>query len=326
MADLGANDLRTALLGTRSPREISDFIARHGISRLLLEEPYVVGSRGDYLLQRIFHDASGDDAVARVALRRGEVVGLLVVRYPQWDREHFGYVVGRVEHLQGADEEVLECLVDETVQQLHARGARMCSARLSSDALAALHCLERSRFRLAELTLAPWRNLSTWEPKGYGVTRPTRAEDVEHMCAIARKTFRTDRFHRDVRFDRTAADGVYDKWIRSWHAGPSSNQYSRVLIVEGAVAGFVMFEVVKSPSPDGEAITTLVLGGVDPSKSHRGYGTRLWCDVLDVSAGASRFVSATVSAANPTVVNMYAKLGFRLTSSGEVTMHWWSED
>ena len=113
--------------------------------------------------------------------------------------------------------------------------------------------------------LAPWRDLSTWEPKGFGVTRPTLAEDVDHMCAIARKAFRTDRFHRDLRFDRAAADRVYEKWVRSWHADPSPGRYSRVLLLDGDVAGFFMFELVGPSGEAADSVARIVLNGIEPS-------------------------------------------------------------
>jgi ribosomal protein S18 acetylase RimI-like enzyme len=326
MARPKRSDVTLAPLDSVTPEAVARFVEVHGVARFLTEPPYLSGSRHGYLISRVLADAACDDAVAVAALRGGDLVGVVVLRYPQWDREHFGYVVGRVEHLQGADEAVLGCLVDETVRQLRARGVRMCSARLSNDALAALHHLQRSGFRYVELTLALWRDLSTWEPKAFGVTRPTRADDLDRMCAIARKAFRTDRFHRDGRFDSGAADGVYEKWIRSWHAAPSPSRLSRALSVDHEVAGFLMFEFIDPTGLDRETVASLVLGGVDPSRSGRGHGMTLWCDVLDVAASTARFVTATVAAANPAVINMYAKLGFRLGSSGEVTMHWWSEE
>jgi len=326
VADLTTVDLSIVPLGACDPKDISSFIADSGISRFLLEEPYVGNARGAHLLQRIHDDASGEDALAVAAQRRGRCVGFVVLRFPVWDREHFGFEVGRVEHLQGADQEVLERLVDETIRQLRARGTHMCSARLSSDALAALHCLERSGFRYIELILAPWRDLSTWDPKGFGVTRPTGAEDVDRMCAIARQAFHTDRFHRDRRFDRAAADGVYEKWVRSWHAEPSPSQYSRALVLDDEVAGFFMFELLGPFGEAGETVAQIVLNGIEPSRAGRGAGFEMYCDVLDVASEAARYATTAVAAANPAVINLYAKLGFRLTSGGEVTMHWWSDD
>ena len=70
----------------------------------------------------------------------------------------------------------------------------------------------------------------------------------------------------------------------------------------------------------------IVLNAIEPSKARRGGGFRMYCDALDEANQTARYATTTVAAANPVVINLYAKLGFRLTSSGEATMHWWSED
>jgi ribosomal protein S18 acetylase RimI-like enzyme len=326
MARLPRSEVTLAPLATVPPEAVAQFIEIHGVARYLTERPYLSGSPGGYLVRRILEDADFDDAVALAALREGAVVGLVVIRYPKWDKEHFGFVVGRLEHIQGVDEEVLRLLVDETVNQLRARGVHMCSARLSNDALTALQLLETSGFRYIELTLDPWRDLSTWEPRAVGGSRPTRTGDVDRLCAIARSAFRTDRFHRDPRFGRAAADGVYEKWIRTWHADSSANQHSRVLIHDDEVAGFFMFELFRPFGAAGQTVMRIVLNGVEPSKARTGVGFRMYCEALDEASDAASSATTTVAAANPAVINLYAKLGFRVTSSGEVTMHWWAED
>ena len=88
---------------------------------------------------------------------------------------------------------------DGLVRELDARGAAFCSARLSSDDLPALQALEVAGFRFQEHTLAPWRTLDDWDSKGFAVTRPTEEPDLPRLCDIARRAFRTDRFHRDPR-------------------------------------------------------------------------------------------------------------------------------
>ena len=135
--------LKLAPLESVPPEAVVGFVEEQGVARYLTERPYQSGSRCEYPLSLILADAACDDAAALAALRDEEVTGVIVLRYPDWDREHFGYVVARVEHLQGADEEVSQCLADESVWQLGARAARMCSARLFKDALASSHCFDR---------------------------------------------------------------------------------------------------------------------------------------------------------------------------------------
>lgn len=274
----------------------------------------------------IVRDAARDDAVTLAAFRQGVLAGVAVLRFPRWDEEHFSYVVGRVEHLQGADEAVIARLAWESVRELGVRGARMCSARVSNDALSTTRILEDCGFRYVELMLAPWRDLSAWEPKHFAVTRPARQEDVEGMCSVARRAFRTDRFHRDVRIAREAADGVYERWVRTWCADGSPSHLSLVLPVDGIVAGFffVQFEEFEAHSVRAGNTAAFILNAVDPAWTGRGHGFRMYCDALDIVCRESQYCTVDVAAANPAVLNLWAKLGFRLTSRGDVTMHWWS--
>jgi ribosomal protein S18 acetylase RimI-like enzyme len=303
---------------------LSRFLRAHGADRSLTDHRALSDSPQQDLLGRLLGDAARHDAVAIVALRAQEVAGVVVLRFPRWDAEHFGFVVARVEHLQGSDERVLQYLTDEAVRRVHAHDARLCSARLSNDALPALHCQERAGFRYVELMLAPWRDLTTWQHKGFGVTRPMVTGDLDRVCAVARAAFRTDRFHRDRRFDRAAADGVYEKWVRSWHGKPSPSRFSRVLTVDGDVAGFFMFELTTPAAEPAGTVARIVLNGIEPSVAGRGHGYRMYCDALDAASRVARYATADVAAANPAVVNLYAKLGFHLSGSGEVTMHRWA--
>lgn len=305
-----------------APR-LERFVVSAGISRFLEERPYVQGQRGRYLLARIAGDASGDDALALAALSGTSVVGLAVVRYPRWDREHFGFEVARIEHLQGSAG-ALASLTDSVLDDLGRRDVRLCSCRLSSEALPAIEALETRGFRFREATLTPWLDLSAWRRRRQVTTRPALPDDVEAMCAIARRAFRTDRFHRDDRIAAAAADGLYEKWVRTWHAEPRPERSSRVLLAGGAVVGFFMIELTRPLGSAGVAVAVIVLNAIDPAEAGQGFGYALYRESLDAASKQAGFASATIAAANTPVVNLYAKLGFRITTGGELTLHRWS--
>ena len=318
-------DLRIAPLLDCGSDGIAALVAAAGVSRFLGEEPYAGDTRYQYLVTRILADAERDDAVALGALADGVLAGLLVLRFPEWDRKHFGFVVARVEHLQGANPQVLEALVKCAMDGLRMRGATMCSARLSGDALPALHLLEARGFRFQELTLSPWRDLGAWERKAFGVTRPTVPADLPSITCIARRAFRTDRFHRDQGFSPESADAVYEKWVTTWHEHVSPDRHSLVLEADGRVAGFFMLESLYPRGVRRDGVASLVLDAVDPDVAGRGNGYRMYCDVLDAASGFARYASVVVAAANVAALSLFMKLGFRVTSSGEVTLHWWSD-
>ena len=279
--------------------------------------------RHQYLLDLLRDDSAGDDAVALAAVERDTVTGLAVLRLPQWDEDLFGFPVGRVEHLIAGDAESAAALADEIAREFDTRRAKMSSARLSIEALPAIQALEARGYRFQEHTLTPWRSMAGWEAQGYGVTRETRPDDLPELCALARHAFRTDRFHQDPRFDRAAADDVYEHWVRTWHENPAADKWSRVLLVGGRVAGFVLFDV---PARLNRRVARVVLDCVSPAHARRGYGYRMQCDVLDHLSGRADYVSSVIATRNVAALRMNIRLGFRFSTGGEATFHRWTGD
>jgi len=252
------------------------------------------------------------------------LLALCVVRTPEWDREHFGFPLGRIEYLIAADHEAAATAAAWALERLALRDARVISARLPAEDLTAIGALQAAGFEFREHVLTPWRAWSGWEHRGFGVTRSTEQDDLPTLSRIARATFRTDHFHRDPRFGREAADGVYEKWIASWHADPPPGGRSRVTVVDGRVSGFFMYRFLEPSGVPGRTITDLVLGGMDPAAAGRGNGYRMYCDVMDDAAAHTEYGRVTIVTSNVPVVNLYLKLGFRVSTGGEVTLHRWA--
>jgi ribosomal protein S18 acetylase RimI-like enzyme len=278
-----------------------------------------------FLVERVRASLAAADARAAAVVRDGELAGLCVLRAPAWDRGHFGFGIGRLEHLFAADPEAASAAVEWACAELTEIGVRMCAARVTVEDLVVIGALQRAGFTFQEQMVLPWRRLDTWEHRGFGASRLTEPDDVPEMCRIARAAFRTDHFHTDPRFEGAAADGVYERWIRSWHETPPYGARSRVLLVEGRVAGFFMYRV-EEPSPALNNVRTadLVLGSVDPQHAGKGLGWLLYCDTVDDLKPRADLVHVLVVTRNAAVVNLYMKLGFRFSAGGQVTLHRWS--
>ncbi len=122
------------------------------VSRFLTEGPYTHGDAHAYLTRLVLADAARDDAAAWAACSGHALRGLAVLRFPAWDRDHFGFAVARLEHLQTDGPDTARALVRRAVAELAARRVKLCSARLSNDALACVEALENEGFRFRELT------------------------------------------------------------------------------------------------------------------------------------------------------------------------------
>lgn len=302
------------------------FVARCSLSRLQREAPFVGRPPHAHLWADIRETAARDDADAAVFADDAGLRALCIVRLPVWDREHFGFVLGRVEYLIAADAIAATTALEWALRRSWAASARVVTVRVPAEDLTVLSALEDAGFRYVEHLLTPWRAWKAWEPKHADATRFTEPEDLPILYDIARATFRTDHFHVDPRFDPAAADGVYSRWIESWHADPPEGARSRVIVVDGRVSGFFMYRFVEPAGLPGRTVTDLVLGGMAPDMAGRGQGYRMYCDVMDDAAAHTEYGRVTVVTANVAVVNLYTKLGFRFSTGGEVTLHKWKDE
>jgi ribosomal protein S18 acetylase RimI-like enzyme len=274
-----------------------------------------------WYVDRVLEDAARDDADAVAAVVDGQVEGLAVLRTPAWDAEHFGFGVGRVEHLLG-DPAALAPLTSWAVERAAAGDLRMCSCRIAGDDLAAIHALEDAGFRFVEQVLHPWRSTAGWQAWP-PATRPATPADADALAAIARATFAHDRFHRDHRFARAAADGVYERRVRTWLGAPRPDRFVRVLERAGSPAAFMLFDLERRQ--DGAStVAHIMVNVIDPRLQGRGLGAVLYSDVVDLVA-VGDVVTAAVVAHNSEALNIYARLGFRQSGAGEVTLHRWTE-
>lgn len=307
-------------------RVLERFVAQTSRSRLQQEPPFVGEPPHAHLWAEV-QAAMQEKPGGSLALFDDDAPRALCVWCArEWDREHFGFPVGRIEHLVAADEAAADRALAEVQSVLRSHGVRMASARVSVTDLTAVGALERAGFHFIEHMLTPWRTLQDWSEQRSGVTRAGSLDDLPALKEIAQAIFRSDRFHLDRRFARSAADTVYVKWIESWHSHPPRGARCRVVDVDGVVLGFFLYRVFEPRGLPGRDVVDLVLGGMAPAAAGRGLGHKMYCDVLDDVAPCAQFARVTIATSNVAVVNLYVKLGFRFSSGGEVTLHKWYDE
>lgn len=198
------------------------------------------------------------------------------------------------------DAELFSCLEERCADG----GIALVTARIDADRRHAIGRFQAAGFRQVETVYRlALPNLSRFSPPPRLRTlalREARPADAPALIAQAAGTFRYGRFAEDPAIPEAVNRDRQIDWMEGLLAGGS-----RVLVADlaGEPAAFMAVTV------DGDG-AQLVLGGTRPTAA--ALALPLWSSVLQLlRAEGVRRVSATISAANLGVVNLYASLGFR---------------
>jgi hypothetical protein len=127
---------------------------------------------------------------------------------------------------------------------------------------------------------------------------------IENLLALGRNVFEYGRFHRDFNLNKELAELRYLNWLKQLH------QQNAIFLLqyEGCLAGFIAFDKNK-----------LVLHALNHQFRGKHLAKFFWshaCKEL-FDEGYTELTSS-ISAANLSVVNLYASLGFRFRNSVDV--------
>jgi ribosomal protein S18 acetylase RimI-like enzyme len=192
--------------------------------------------------------------------------------------------------------------------------------RVAPDDLATVEALCANGFYPAETTLdlsLPLRRLTPLEARAADRPRLRRAGagDVAALAAIARETFRADRFHLDPHLPSERTDARYAGWVeRGFAAG------DRLYAYEAASGEAVGFYLVRG-EPGAEV--DLSLAGVTARHRGTGLGAMMYSDMLVLCRDEGFRTAVTrVTATNLDVLNLFTRLGFTIRAA-RLTLHAW---
>jgi len=233
-----------------------------------------------------------------------------------WDSEIFGFPVAQIAEMRVSNPVLARTDLAPFQAWLEQEAIQLASCRLPHDGLRESILLEQVGFRFVEMVLHPHlADLQAFpcSPQGLDVTLADSA-DLPAIEAIATQAFGYERFHADPRLDRSLADRRYLVWVHNSHEHPTQRLYK---ICDGAdLVGFFVTE----NKPD--VLCYWHLTAISPAFQGRGYGKRVWREMLHFhqQEGMTQ-IGTTIAARNTPVLNLYASLGFRFQPP-EMTLHW----
>jgi hypothetical protein len=279
----------------------------------------------DDLWVRELTDAlGGHGATLVVAGGAGAPAGLALCKLQDWETRVLGRKTAIVQQLAvgpaaAPPSEVLDLLLREALAWARECQVELLSCRTSTDALYALHALQRQGFLLVDTVLdyvydaravPPHTIECPPAPEGC-VIRPAREDDQPALLQIAENAFggHFGRFHADPRLPRRVATHVYREWIRSCCAGYADHLF--VAEVAGRLAGY---SVWKNPSAV-EAGGGVRLGHYSIAGIHHDFAGRGLFGAL-THAGMARLADAADWIEGPTHINNYP------VQRGYTRLHW----
>lgn len=133
----------------------------------------------------------------------------------------------------------------------------------------------------------------------------------DEVRGIARESFSDDRFHLDANCSAAIADRRFSYWVDD-------------LLADDAV---VFYLLIYASNPIGfmaRKDANLILAGFAKKYVNSGLGDFLWLSVLeDMKRQGIHQTHTMISANNTSVMNLYARLGFKFKNPA-VTLHYWS--
>jgi hypothetical protein len=222
-----------------------------------------------------------------------------------WDSEIFGFGVADYEPSAETSVEP-EHLAGRLAAWERRNAVHIVSCRVSAGRAPLADRLPAAGFRFIELqlraTLPRLLGANLRDPRL--TVRAPAPEDHSRLLEIAGTAFRFGRYHADPRFPRVLADQRYRIWVKG--ALAERSQQTRLFVAGpvGQPSGFLHAVVA-------ERVADIRLAGVDPDNSGIA-GPELFLGALKrfAAEGVER-VTARLSAANTSALNLYASLSFR---------------
>lgn len=260
----------------------------------------------------------------------GEIAAFSAWSRLDWDSEQFGFPAARLDHLLAKGDyrsakPRKQVLLGAVLDDCRCHRIRHLTARADSSDLAAIHALESEGFELIDgiQTFSLRLNRCSLPPPTVEVTR-VRSEDIDQAVAIARHSYRFDRFHADTALPPAVADHLHATWVRNTcakairgrrRARPAEEVF--VARDRKIVTGYVTTSIDRDAAETlGVLFGTIVLVATSPHHRNQGVARAVTSAALDwfKQCGVA-VVHVGTQFRNVAAGRLYESSGFRLIAS-----------
>lgn len=255
-----------------------------------------------------------------------ELVAAGLWRHLPWDTQMLQVPAGRIDFLLARGDYRLALgrkrkVAGALVEQARAAGVRHLSIRVDSGDLSGLHALQREGFELIDgIQTFALSDTAFADPgpasRGLARAELFSREDLEPVLAIARSSYRFDRFHADPALRAEHADTLHEQWVRNSCTGSAADA---VLVArhDGKVLGFVTVKLDSELARrGGMRLATIVL--VATAESARGMGIGRLLTLAAVRWALSQragIIQVGTQLRNVPAGRLYESCGFKLVAT-----------
>lgn len=267
------------------------------------------------------------------AMIDSSLVGFLYMNRLDWDSDHFGFDVTRlnhvvVDHTRANPGVVFEALLSAAKTELVKRNVATVHTRVPLDEILLIQYLERFGFRIMDVQVTYYfdlRKQSIVDLEDRCVIRGYRESDKEVFVELARTAYTLDRFHSDPHLDKGRSDELHAQWIKNSCEGRIAD-YVVVAEMDGKPVGYATCVY----HGDHEGLLNLRIGGmvlaaVAPQARRRGCHTSMLNGRLKWFKDKADVVYIGTQANNYPALRAYVHLGLRPVQAS-ASLHLWLRD
>lgn len=250
-----------------------------------------------------------------------KVTGLCLSRKLDWDSNHFGLSMERLDYLLSPSDDVLDKLLEVYIRDAKKRGISHSSVRIPATELKIFNALTRSGFELLGIKAMLRHIPSTQKPLKIQTGVKIRnfvQSDRQILQDLVGTSMEMNRFLNDNTLDKTRVPLVYQSWFDEFAASQPEN----ILVASssGEVCGFVACTQglkLYNKSSFG-AFRPGFIGLIAVSKEYRSknVGKRLLQSAIKkLSKSGCNAIYANTAMQNTGSMNMFQHEGFAVFSS-----------
>lgn len=254
-----------------------------------------------------------------------QIEGLVLIKQADWDSEHFGLNMGRLELAlfnSGIEVEGRQYLFQKIKEEAASQNLDVISIRIGLNQFSTIQALEKlgaiSTDFLLNFCINPKCKVKPVTLSSSEKVVKASEKDEEALVEISRKIFEINHFYADPYLPKNRCADLYSKWISN-----SLNETGcNVLVAKNGeeVTGFITFKIENVAKGYSYGVIDLV--GVKNEHTRKGVGRLLVTKALEWFSNYTNSVYVGTSAANISAIRLYESVGFKQVFP-QVTLHLW---